>query len=198
MVTEGSHWRESLKGTNEGNPRRCSFPWSQSWEMHAALLIPVFHELIRNRVLEKWHTKEENILDPLKLNIPWHQDRNWLMGVAVIWYRGSCDKGLGMGFLKSCWQNFWYERGRLAQNLLFCRREYNRTKTYTRTQTTFIFSDTRRHAEYGNSKHCVMVARSLRNRAIWEVMLIELGWKSSSTQDAEWQQTSGRTYNTVS
>ena len=43
------HWRESLKGVTERNPGGCSFPWSQSWELCAALLIPVFQELIRNR-----------------------------------------------------------------------------------------------------------------------------------------------------
>ena len=39
-VTEGSHWK---------NPSGCPFPWSQSWELCAALLVPVFQELIRNR-----------------------------------------------------------------------------------------------------------------------------------------------------
>ena len=41
--------KRSLKGVTEGNPIRCCFPWSQSWELHAALLVPVFQELIRNR-----------------------------------------------------------------------------------------------------------------------------------------------------
>ena len=46
--TEG-HWRESLKGVTERNPSRCLFSWSQSWELRASLLVPVFQELIRNR-----------------------------------------------------------------------------------------------------------------------------------------------------
>ena len=65
--------KRSLKGVTEGNPSRCSFPWSQSWELHAALLVPVPGTDKEERVLEKRHTKEENnILDPLKLNIPWY------------------------------------------------------------------------------------------------------------------------------
>ena len=40
--------KRSLKRVTEGNASKCSFPWSQSWELHAALLIPVFQELIRN------------------------------------------------------------------------------------------------------------------------------------------------------
>ena len=39
----------SLKRVIEGNPNRCPFPWSRSWELRAALLILVFQELIRNR-----------------------------------------------------------------------------------------------------------------------------------------------------
>ena len=38
-----------LKRVTEGNSSRCSFPWSQYWELWAALLIPIFQELIRNR-----------------------------------------------------------------------------------------------------------------------------------------------------
>ena len=41
-VTERSYWKESKQ-----IPRYC-FSWSQSWELHAALLLPVFQELIRN------------------------------------------------------------------------------------------------------------------------------------------------------
>ena len=64
-VTEGGHWKES---------KQVPFSWSQSWELHAALLVPAFQELIRNREsLRNDTTKEENnILDPLKLNVPWH------------------------------------------------------------------------------------------------------------------------------
>ena len=69
--------KRSLKGVAEGNPSRCPCPWSQSWELHAAPLVSVFQELIRIRVLEKHHTKEENhILDPLKLIVPWQMGEN--------------------------------------------------------------------------------------------------------------------------
>ena len=63
-VTEGSHWRESkqvvspmISVLRTACSSACScFPGTDK----------------EQRVFEKWHTKEENnILDPLKLNIPW-------------------------------------------------------------------------------------------------------------------------------
>ena len=47
--------------------------WSHFWELRAALLIPGIGTDKEQRILEKWHTKEEkcNILDSLKLNVPW-------------------------------------------------------------------------------------------------------------------------------
>ena len=62
--------KRSLKGVTEGNPSRCSFPWSQSWELHAALRVPVFQELIRNRESLRNGTQRKKTLDPFKLNIP--------------------------------------------------------------------------------------------------------------------------------
>ena len=60
-----------MKGVTERNPSRCLLSWSQSWERRAALLIPVFQELIRNRESLRNSTHTKNILDPLKLNVPW-------------------------------------------------------------------------------------------------------------------------------
>ena len=45
----GAFLKRSLKGVTERNPSGCPFLWSQSWELHAALLIPVSQDLIRNR-----------------------------------------------------------------------------------------------------------------------------------------------------
>ena len=58
----------SLKRVTERNPSRCPFPWSQSWELRAALLIPVFEELIRNRetLRNGTHTQKMQHIGSLK------------------------------------------------------------------------------------------------------------------------------------
>ena len=77
-VIEGRCWEES---------RQVPFPWSQSWELRAALLVPRIGTDKEQRILEKWHTKEEkcNILDSLKSNIPWHPGANckW----SYLWFQ---------------------------------------------------------------------------------------------------------------
>lgn len=87
------------------------------------------------------------------------QERSWLMQVVFYTIETVVSKFLGLGFLKSkclfCWQNFWYEHGRLAQNLLLSS-PGNKTRWHTHIYTHFIFSETRRY-----SKHRVMEARSV-------------------------------------
>ena len=84
-VIEGRCWEES---------RQVPFPWSQSWELRAALLVPRIGTDKEQRILEKWIeksiekcTKEEkcNILDSLKSNIPWHPGANckW----SYLWFQ---------------------------------------------------------------------------------------------------------------
>ena len=60
------------------------------------------------------------------------------------------SKFLGLGFVKSrclfCWQSFWYEHGRLAQNLLLSspgnKTEQGDTHTYTHTSFSVKPEDT--------------------------------------------------------
>ena len=73
----GASLKRSLKGVTERNPSRCPLSWSQSWELHEALLVPVSQELIRNRESLRNSTQKKNILDPLKLNVPWHCKWRW-------------------------------------------------------------------------------------------------------------------------
>ena len=51
--------KRSLKGVTERNPSRYPFPWSQSWELRAAPLVPKIGTDKEQRILEKWRTKEE-------------------------------------------------------------------------------------------------------------------------------------------
>ena len=51
----------SLKGVTERSPRRCSFSWSQSWELCATLLVAVFQELIKNRESLRNGTQKKRI-----------------------------------------------------------------------------------------------------------------------------------------
>ena len=64
--------KRSLKGVTEGNPSRWPFPWSKSWELCAALLVPVFQELIRKRVSGKWCTQRKKMqyIGSLKVERP--------------------------------------------------------------------------------------------------------------------------------
>ena len=52
-------YTRSLKEVTERNPSRYPFPRPQSWELHAALLVPGIGTDKEQRILEKWHTKEE-------------------------------------------------------------------------------------------------------------------------------------------
>ena len=94
IVLKG-HWRESLKGIQAGalshnlSPENCmqlcSFLFSRNcfWEQR------VFKE---QRVLAKLHTKEENnILDPLKLNVPWYPITSyfWTLVLSSVLTRSS-------------------------------------------------------------------------------------------------------------
>ena len=64
-VTEGSHWRES---------KQVLFPMISVLRTACSSARSCFPGTDKEqRVLEKWHTKEENILDPLKLNVPWQK-----------------------------------------------------------------------------------------------------------------------------
>ena len=68
LIKVQGRWRESL----EGNPSRCSFPWSQSWELQAAVLIPVFQELIRNKASLRNGTQRKKMqhIGSLKVECP--------------------------------------------------------------------------------------------------------------------------------
>ena len=76
IVTEGSY-RKEFKQIHFIMISEIMFwelrAWSHFWELRAALLIPGIGTDKEQRILEKWHTKEEkcNILDSLKLNVPW-------------------------------------------------------------------------------------------------------------------------------
>ena len=64
-VTEGSHWRES---------KQVLFPMISVLRTACSSARSCFPGTDKEqRVLEEWHTKEENILDPLKLNVPWQK-----------------------------------------------------------------------------------------------------------------------------
>ena len=65
-VTEESHWRESKQ-----------VPFSTILSPENCVQLCWFLESLR--VLEKWHTKEKNILDPLKLNVPWQEWLDWTL-----------------------------------------------------------------------------------------------------------------------
>ena len=71
-----SHNMDSLINTRSLTLKRvtaCLILWPQSWELRAALPVLGIGTDKEQRILEKWHTKEEkcNILDSLKLNVPW-------------------------------------------------------------------------------------------------------------------------------
>ena len=64
-VTEGSHWSES---------KQMFFPMILVLRAACISARSCFPGTDKNqRVLEKWHTKEENRSDPLKLNVPWQE-----------------------------------------------------------------------------------------------------------------------------
>ena len=61
--------KESLKGVTERNPSGYHFSWSQSWELHAALLVPGI-ETDRSR---RFMRNSEQHAGILLLNVPWHE-----------------------------------------------------------------------------------------------------------------------------
>ena len=82
--------KRSLKGVTERNPSRCPFSWSQSWELRAALLVPIFQELVRNTdsLRKSMLKKKMQHTGSLKVDVPWH--RAIILSISLIWTRILC------------------------------------------------------------------------------------------------------------
>ena len=82
-VTEGSHWRES---------KQVLFPMISVLRTACSFAHSCFPGTDKEqRVLEKWHTKEESILDLLKLNVPWQVPLFYFCIIGDCRY--FCEKG---------------------------------------------------------------------------------------------------------
>ena len=107
-VAEGGHWRES---------KQVLFPMTSVLRTVYSSAPSYFPGTDKEeRVLEKWHKKEENnTLDPLKLNIPWHPWRRKWLPTPVLLPSKSTDSGawrlqsMGLQSVRYNWTTFTFQ-----------------------------------------------------------------------------------------